>query len=76
MRLNFLDPQNACLTLVQPRVELNLSYTDATFISPPTTVLFDDPFPSFAKLSLLLILSLELSPYKVGGVSLSLVPPS
>ena len=45
MRLGFLDPQNACPTLVQPQAEPDLSYTDTAFVSLYTTVLFDYPFP-------------------------------
>jgi len=76
MRLDFLDPQNACLTLVQPQVEFDLSYTDTAFVSLSTTVLFNYPFSGFAKLPLSLIISLELFSCKVGRVSLSLAPPS
>lgn len=46
--------------LVQPQVEFDLSYTDTAFISLSTTVLFNYPFPGFAKLPLSLIISLEL----------------
>jgi len=65
------DVQNARLTSVQPQVEFDLSYTDTALISLSTTVLFNYPFPGFAKLPLSLIISLEFFSCKVGGGSLS-----
>ena len=44
-----------------------MNYTDTAFISLSTTVLFNYPFPGFAKLPLSLIISLELFSCKVGG---------
>ena len=73
MRHNFLDRQNLQLTFFQPQVEFDLSYTDTAFISLSTTVLFNYPFPGFAKLPLSLIISLELFSCKVSGASLALV---
>ena len=73
MRHNFLDRQNPQLTFFQPQVEFDLSYTDTAFISLSTTVLFNYPFPGFAKLPLSLIISLELFSCKVSGASLALV---
>ena len=70
MRHNFLDRRNLQLTFFQPQVEFDLSYTDTAFISLSTTVLFNYPFPGFAKLPLSLIISLELFSCKVSGVSL------
>lgn len=73
MHHDFSDTQNAWLTFVQPQVEFDLNYTDTAFISLSTTVLFNYPFPGFAKLPLSLIISLELFSCKVGTDSLSLV---
>lgn len=73
MRHSFFDTQGARLMFVQPQVEFDLSYTDTAYISLSTTVLFNYPFPGFAKLPLSLVVSLELFSCKVGGTSL---PPS
>ena len=62
------------LTSVQPQVEFNLNYTDTAYISLSTTVLFNYPFPGFAKLPLSLMISLELFSCKVGDALLSTVP--
>ncbi|KAF9651396.1 hypothetical protein BDM02DRAFT_3110846 [Thelephora ganbajun] len=48
-----------------PQVEFDLSYTDTAFISLSTTVLFNYPFPGFAKLPLSLMISLELFSCKI-----------
>ena len=66
--------RGAGLTLLQPQVEFDLNYTDTAFISLSTTVLFNYPFPGFAKLPLSLIISLELFSCKVSvtGIMLSL----
>lgn len=48
-----------------PQVQFDLNYTDTAFISLSTTVLFNYPFPSFAKLPLSLIISLELFSCKI-----------
>ena len=65
----FFDTERGSDVLVQPQVEFDLSYTDTAFISLSTTVLFNYPFPGFAKLPLSLIISLELFSCKVGGGS-------
>jgi maintenance of morphology protein 1 len=70
---SFSQHTTARLTFAQPQVEFDLSYTDTAFISLSTTVVFDYPFPGFAKLPLSLIISLELFSCKVGGPSPSLV---
>lgn len=49
----------------KPQVEFDLNYTDTAFISLSTTVLFNYPFPGFAKLPLSLMISLELFSCKV-----------
>ena len=68
----FFSVQNAQLTFVQSQVEFDLNYTDTAFISLSTTVLFNYPFPGFAKLPLSLIISLELFSCKVGDDSAGL----
>ena len=67
MRHNFLGTRNPRLTFAQPQVEFDLSYTDTAYISLSTTVLFNYPFPGFAKLPLSLMISLELFSCKVSG---------
>jgi len=48
-----------------PQVEFDLNYTDTILISLSTTVLFNYPFPGFAKLPLSLVISLELFSSKI-----------
>lgn len=59
----------------QPKVELDLTYTDSLSISISTAVLFNYPFAAFARLPVSLTITLSLFSSSVSGTLCGCGPP-